>query len=503
MSTTIAQPTTQTTPLRTLALLFLVLVAAVAFALPNEKYPYVPWLLGITFSSLALLPNSRAWPLASILIAELSLSSYTVAEVGMSLRFLVVVASLGVSLPIVLRRRELAHRKMLRRVLVPSIALVVLATGVNLLTSESEYVIQYLRYQSVQVLGLAVAAAVVSSRQDLKRIALVALTIGLVAAVASLWQHFATQTAIYGNATPEAVKGWKGRTIGLSDSPVIFAHQMTFVLMPLLGVLVTGPIRRDRTRMLLCGAVVLLAAGLNFSYTRSAVFAIGPGLILMGLYLKGRLRAVLLGSVVAAFVLFQLLEGTGLIGSRYYKDASEDRSAASHEALWDVGLAVALDNAVLGIGHEHFEAVSVEYLDALAEDPDSVGGSGSVGQERPHNDWLSVWISWGILALVAYVALFIGILRNLAVAAGSSDPLIRGLAVGGAGALATYAVNSAYHNYMDSNILLWIFAGLSAALARLSSSKQAASGKAWSNRVYPSRGVARPSVGGLFGERYV
>ncbi len=101
------------------------------------------------------------------------------------------------------------------------------------------------------------------------------------------------------------------------------------------------------------------------------------------------------------------------------------------------------------------------------------------------------------------MALFIGILRNLAVAAGSSDPLIRGLAVGGAGALATYAVNSAYHNYMDSNILLWIFAGLSAALARLSSSKQAASGKAWSNRVYPSRGVARPSVGGLFGERYV
>jgi O-antigen ligase len=90
-----------------------------------------------------------------------------------------------------------------------------------------------------------------------------------------------------------------------------------------------------------------------------------------------------------------------------------------------------------------------------------------VAGQDPHNDFLNVWLSWGILSLVAYVALFAGTLANLLASLRQRDPLLRGVAVGCVGGLVTYAVNSAYHNYLDSSVVLWVYAGLSAALAGL------------------------------------
>lgn len=480
-------PAVPSTPIRTLVLPFLVIAGAVAFALPNPEHPWLPWLLGLTFAPLVLRPNSKAWTLAPILIGELWLGSYMLVEFGLSLRLLTALAALALALPLILRLRRAGDAGALSRVVIPAVALVVIATLVNILFSESDYVIKYLRYQVVQVLGLLVAAAVLSSRRDLKRLALLALVAGLFAAVASVWQHFSTQSAIYGDATAASVRDWKGRTVGLTASPVTLANQLTFVLVPLLGVLAAGPWRRDRPRLLLLAAMLVVFAGLNFTYTRSAFFALGPGLLVIGLYVGGRRRTVVLGSLVAAWLLFVSLEGTGLIGSRYYSDAEDDRSAASHEALWEVGFAVAVDNSLLGVGHEHFEEISVEYLDVLDERANALGGSDSIGKERPHNDWLSVWSSWGILSLAAYAAIFVGALRNLAIAARNRDPLVRGIAVGLAGWLATYGVNSAYHNYMDSSIFLWLCAGLSVALARLPVHRGQAAARVWSRAHHASR----------------
>jgi O-antigen ligase len=169
--------------------------------------------------------------------------------------------------------------------------------------------------------------------------------------------------------------------------------------------------------------------------------------------------------VVSYFV----LQGTGVIGSRYYKDASKDKSAADHMALFEVGLRVALDNPILGIGHEAFEELAVEYTGEIETNQTGSGPSGvsALGSSRPHNDFLLVWMSWGIFALLAYCGIFLGALLNFAKAAGSGDPLIRGLAVAGAGGLGAYAANSFFHNYLDSSTLLWVFAGLSIALTRL------------------------------------
>ncbi len=414
-------------------------------------------LVGLALGAFLLVPNGLAWALGPVLICELTIASYYFADYGLSLRLIVTGLALVIALPTLLHANRADPRY--RRIFIPSLALLAVATVGNLLFSGSDYAIKYLRYQTLQVMALVLVALVIRQRRDLVRLLLGGLALLLVAAMVAIWQHYARGSA----PGSDLVTIWKGRSVGLGSSPVILANQLTAGLVPLLGLLVALQWKRGWRLVALLGAVLVLALGLYLTYTRSAPLALGPGLLAIGLCLRGQRRMLVVGGVLGAVAAFQLLAGTGLIGERYYRSAEDDNSAASHEALWQVGFAIAIDNAIIGIGHEHFEEVSLAYSGAV----DANAGSESLGVERPHNDFLAVWTSWGIVAMVAYLALFVGATKNFLVATRSADPLIRGLAIGGIGWLATYAANSAFHNYLDSSTLLWIFAGLSLVLARL------------------------------------
>jgi hypothetical protein len=103
----------------------------------------------------------------------------------------------------------------------------------------------------------------------------------------------------------------------------------------------------------------------------------------------------------------------------------------------------------------------------------AVGGAATitVGKAHPHNDFLNIWFSWGIIALAIHITLYTGALVNCIIAARSEDTLIRGMAIGTAGGLAAFAANSALHNYLDSSAYLWLYAGLSVALVRLATTR--------------------------------
>lgn len=413
-------------------------------------------LVGLALGAFLLVPNGLAWALGPVLICELTIASYYFSDFGLSLRLIVTGLALVIALPTIMRANRNDPRY--RRVFVPALALLAVATLGNALFSGQDYAIKYLRYQTLQVLALVLVALLIRERRDLWRLLVGGLTLLLVAALIAIWQHYARGSAP-GSAL---VTIWKGRSVGLGSSPVILANQLTAGLVPILGLLATLRWQRGWRLAALLAAALVLALGLYLTYTRSAPLALGPGLLAIGLCLRGQRRMLVVGGVLGAVALFQLLAGTGLIGERYYRSAQDDNSAASHEALWQVGFAIAVDNALLGIGHEHFEEVSLQYSGAV----DANAGSESLGVERPHNDFLAVWTSWGIVAMVAYLALFVGATKNFLAATRSADPLIRGLAVGGIGWLATYAANSAFHNYLDSSTLLWVFAGLSVVLVR-------------------------------------
>jgi O-antigen ligase len=295
----------------------------------------------------------------------------------------------------------------------------------------------------------------------------VGFAVGLTSAGVAIWQHFQTATYLY----LPSVSVLRGRSIGLSPGPVNLPNDLGFVLCFILGVLLIGGIRINKRQLLLGVAVVVVLIGMYFSYTRSAMLALGPALCVMAFFLRGALRPAIFGLIVAAILIYPELQGTGVLGDRYYRGAEEDSSAASHIALWQVGLAVALDRGTTGIGHQQFEEISQDYVHHLDDGSGAGLGARDIGHQRPHNDFLSVWISWGILALAAYLAVFAATVVNCIIAVRSEDLLVRGLAIGCIGGIIRYAVDSAFHNYLDSGTYLWMYAGLSVALARVAMSE--------------------------------
>lgn len=423
----------------------------------------------LSFASFAFVRRSLAWALVPVLATELTVASYRIPVLGTTQRLTVVVVGILLASAAVLTLFR-SHDANFKRVLVPSVALVVVATLVNLMTSGSSYSLKYARYQCVQVLGLVLVAAVIRTRKDLLIVAKAALAIAVGGGIAAVWQHYARYSAPAANLDAAlALVGSKGRSIGLSASPVTLGIQLGPILVTLLGYLVCVRWRQGRSRVALIAALIVVLLGLYVSYTRSAELALVPAILAVALCFRDRRRTLLIAFVIVAVVAYEGLHGTGFIGSRYYANSSNSSSTAAHVALWQADLAIAFNSPFIGIGRQNFEAVAASYAGAAGTAVSA--GNGALGKERPHNDFLSVWLSWGILALIAYLAIFFGTLKNLLVATRSEDLLVRGIAIGSFGAVVAYGVNSAFHNSMDSSLLLWLYAGFSVSLARLAATK--------------------------------
>ncbi|HEU5316265.1 MAG TPA: O-antigen ligase family protein [Chloroflexota bacterium] len=423
-------------------------------------------LLGFAAAALLLALRTPAFALLPLLLVELSVANEPVPGLGFSARIAVVLGATLLAWRTVVRGVR-ASGGALARVALPALGLIALATIVNLMYEDADYSSKYLRFQLAQFLVLVLTATVLRDERDARAVGLCALALGAVTAGAAVWQVFARSSALYGAGSPKDIAEFSGRVIGLSTSPVQLSKHLVFLLVFLLGLLSSIRLRLSPGPLLLVAAAALLASGLYFTQTRSALLALGMGLLAIALLITGPRRLLIVGAIAAAGALFAM----GLFGARYYRDADTDRSAAGHQALWKVGFVMALDQGWTGIGHLRFEELSTQYLDAIETEDvtvdDQASGARAVGKQRPHNDFLNVWISWGILALGLYLALIVGTIRNYLAAAERPSPLVRGLAIGGAAGLVAYAFDSAFHNSLDTSIWLWAHAGLSVGLLRL------------------------------------
>lgn len=408
------------------------------------------------------------WALAAMLIVEFAAQGYVVG-MPLSVRLAAAMASAVIVAPAIVRALNVRDSALLR-VLLPMFVFLVTVTVGNSFFSEPEYVYKYLRLQFIQLVCLLTAAVMIRDRQTLRIAAFVALVVCSVSALFALVQQATTHPLAYPSATPAEITNYARRSAGLTRSPVSLANDLTFVLLPALGLLLVAPVRRGTLHLLLGATSILLLAATYATFTRAALAGIGPGLLVMACLVRGWSRAIIVGALVGAPLLYLTLQGSGLIGGRLYAGVEDDPSAASHLATAQVGLELALDNWVTGIGHQSFEAESTAYAYAITNVNARRVGRGRLGEARVHNDFMNVWFSWGIVAAVAYLAVFVGAFVNFVVAARSRDWLVRGLAIGCAGGLATYAFASSFHNYLDASNVLWFYGGISAALARLAGS---------------------------------
>ena len=175
------------------------------------------------------------------------------------------------------------------------------------------------------------------------------------------------------------------------------------------------------------------------------------------------------------FFLAMLILGVAFLGfaemtaNRYSKGFEEEKSAAGRLVLWEAGLLIALDNPISGIGSKRFEEASVAYASAISSESMKRFDVGrGLGTTEAHNDFLRVWSSYGTVALLALLWLFVGVFRNFLDAyRHSRTRFLKGFAVGCFGAVAAYIVNAATHNVMDTSQLMWILGGLSIATTKL------------------------------------
>jgi O-antigen ligase len=219
---------------------------------------------------------------------------------------------------------------------------------------------------------------------------------------------------------------------------------------------------------------MLMAPALYFTYTRSALLALLLGLVALALFLRTRIRGEVILAALLLFIGF--IEVTGIMGGQYLGGRAEsvqEESAISRQILWQAGVNIAIDNPILGIGGDQYAKISPQY--AASVDPSLLDfeeerywGYRTLGSEQVHNDFLKVWISYGTLALAAYLWLFFAVLRNfLDSYQMSRRRFIKGLSIGLAAALVVYGANAFYHNLIATIPLLWILAGFSLATAKL------------------------------------
>jgi O-antigen ligase len=155
-------------------------------------------------------------------------------------------------------------------------------------------------------------------------------------------------------------------------------------------------------------------------------------------------------------------------GSRYTLGPGSEDSAAARPVLWSAGLNIAMHHPFLGVGHDSFLELSPEYA---SSSPAPTGGEGEgsvLGVYTPHNDFLNIWLSFGAVALFFYLAIIVLSVKNFVEAYfQTSDSFLKGVALGGMGAVIAFETNSFFHNFFDSTLTLWLLAGLSLAVVKL------------------------------------
>jgi O-antigen ligase len=186
-----------------------------------------------------------------------------------------------------------------------------------------------------------------------------------------------------------------GRLMGGAGDANYFAAALVPAIALAAGLMLTSPVRR--TRVLSGLAILPLVAGVAASQSRGGLLACAA-MAAVGFVVLRDLRRAVVGAALTIL----------LIGGLYYTAnpgamtrLTEDKYGGSgREDLWRIGVRVAEDHPLLGVGSGNFEVVSIRYTQTSG--PLSYGKGILRGQE-PHNVYLGLLAEVGSLGLLLYL----------------------------------------------------------------------------------------------------
>lgn len=226
----------------------------------------------------------------------------------------------------------------------------------------------------------------------------------------------------------------------------------------------------------------------GFAYSRSAWFGFALAFFFIALVMK-RDRRVFAASIVALSLIFGYLLVSGLAVNKLIDSSNQTFSERFFEAFsyarWQ--------GEYFGLGRVYWMAQTVWTVvpssPLFGHGPGTFGGGavaalgntsvydelglpfGVYGTEGYiDNNWFSMWGELGTLGLGAYLAMYIALfLACLRVYRESSDPEVRALALGVAGAMLAVSVNALLATYLEARTLapyLWMMGGFVVAFGK-------------------------------------
>lgn len=450
------------------------------------------WLFPGSLGTLALLATVAlllfgfrrpVWALAALLVGQLTITSYMVSTpiVPISLRLILALLTLALTWQMFGQARmDVGPRA--RQLVVPIAILMVVSLASNLLNSSFDFAFRDLRNMIVGLLIVLLVPAVVRNLRELKILSAVAFVAITASAAVGVMQHY----GVLGMGEATIIPGFLGLTTegqprvpGMAMTELEFSYIVSAGVLAVAGMFLARGVGKGHRKLLFLSAALMMPA-LYFTYTRSALLAVALGLGALIVLLKTRIRGEIVLAGVIALLLF--IETTGVLGGVYFEsgraESVQEESSLARKILWQAGIEIALDNPILGIGGDRFSSVSGQYSESvdptlLEWEESQYWGYSTLGNEPVHNDFLYMWVSYGIVGLVGYAWLVFAIMRNfMASFRAAKKPFIRGLAIGLAAALVASIVNAFYHNLMITLPLVWILGGFSLAVAKLAAAQK-------------------------------
>lgn len=412
------------------------------------------------------------WIPAALIVSEITSSNYLhdIGGVEVSNRLLLSCLAFLVVLPYITRRIEVGTRGALT--IGVACCFLLLTTFVNMVLVDQGATLEFLRFIATGIFLMVLIPVAIRDKDDVLDLGKVLLVVAGVAALVAVFQNLSGSlgTPLYEVVPHAGTRGdlasWENRALALSENPILASNVQMIAGLFALGVVLLAPISPAAKRLVML-LILLMAAASYLTFTRSWVLSAGIALAVLATFYRGQYwRELLIAVVIGASAFWYL---SGLQDTRYAQTPADDDSAAARPVLWELSLNVAADHPWFGIGYDQFREISPEYTSTVSEAAlERQNAADVIGKEKPHNDVLDVWVSWGFFALMLYVALgvivglnFIHVYRNAA------DQVIRGLALGGLAALVAYETNSMFHNFIESSLAFWIIAGFSLVLPKV------------------------------------
>lgn len=253
------------------------------------------------------------------------------------------------------------------------------------------------------------------------------------------------------------------RITGFYSHYETYAEVLQLIAALAVGVLIAIPNKRSKTSLFLSAVIPLLAVTLILTSTRAALAGLASGVAVMAIASS---RRGVLFAAIATIVIVLPLAVVAVERSRGISVFDpEEGSTAYRLEVWREALGIIKDNPLMGIG-KGSEGKLKESL--------GLYDNGRLPPGHFHSTPVQVAVWWGLLGLIFYysfMAIFVlDTWQTIKIVSGDNQWQLRGIALGGLGAIVAFNVSSfAHFNFGDGEVIMafWLLTGLAFAVRRI------------------------------------